>query len=63
MARKGRPVTRDQEDIDNLKNVNFRADKEFVKALRIFCIQNDVSMQDFIKEAIEEKMSRMKAKK
>jgi len=57
---KGRPKTRDKEDIDNLKNVNFRANKDFVKELRIFCIQNEVTMQDFIREAIEEKMRRKK---
>lgn len=46
-----------------LSKVRVSSDKEFVKALRIFCIEHEVTMQDFIREAIDEKMSRMKAKK
>jgi len=61
--KRGRPRTRDQEEVENLRNVNFRADREFVKALRLFCIEHDTSMQDFIKEAIVEKLERVKAKK
>jgi hypothetical protein len=60
---RGRPRVRDEEEIKNLRNVNFRADKEFVKALRLFCVGREISMQDFIKQAIQEKMDRTKQQK
>lgn len=55
---RGRPKQRTEEETENLKTVNFRADRDFVKALRLFCIEHDVTMQAFIKEAIQEKMER-----
>ena len=61
-VQRGRPKTRKEEEVSNLRNVNFRADRDFVKAFRMFCIEHDISMQDFIKQAIQEKMERAKAK-
>ena len=65
MAKKerGRPRVRDEEEVKNLRNVNFRADKEFVKALRLFCVEHEISMQNFIKQAVQDKMDRLKHQK
>jgi hypothetical protein len=65
MAKKqrGRPRVRDEEEVKNLRNVNFRVDKDFVKALRLFCVESEISMQDFIKQAIQDKMDRLKHQK
>ena len=60
---RGRPRVRDEEEVKNLRNVNFRADKEFVKALRLFCVEHEISMQDFIKQSIQEKMAKTKTKR
>ena len=58
MAKVGRPKKR-PDDLE-LKNINFRASKEFVKRLKVYCVEHDTSMQDFIVSAIQDKM---KAKK
>ncbi len=60
---RGRPRVRDEEEVKNLRNVNFRADKDFVKALRLYCVEHEISMQDFIKQSVQENMERMKSQK
>jgi hypothetical protein len=60
---RGRPRVRDEEEVKNLRNVNFRATKEFVKALRLYCVEHEISMQDFIKQSVQEKMERLKSQK
>lgn len=51
---RGRPRTTDPNM--EVKNVNFRAPREFVKRLKLYCVRHDLSIQDFIIEAIKEKM-------
>jgi len=60
---RARPKTRNVEDIRHLKNVNFRVDKGFAKSLKLFCVKHEISMQEFIKQAVEEKRKSMKSKK
>ena len=40
------------------KNLNARIPKELAKRLKIFCVQNEMTIQDFIVKAIQEKLEK-----
>lgn len=53
----GKPVDRSREP---MKNVRVQLPESIHKALRLHCITDDVSMQDFISSEIEKKLKRLK---
>jgi len=38
------------------KNLNARIPKDLAKKLKVFCVQNDITIQDFLIVAIREKL-------
>jgi hypothetical protein len=40
----------------NLSHLNAKIDKNLLKKMRVFCAQNDMKIQDFLADAIREKM-------
>ena len=40
----------------NLSHLNAKIDKNLLKKMRVFCAQNDMKIQDFLADAIREKI-------
>jgi len=57
MAR-GRPKKLDKPE--EVKNLNARIPKDLAVRLKVYCAQNEITVQDFLIEAIKEKMKTKK---
>ena len=44
------------QDNKNLVNLNTRVPEDLVMEVKIFCIRNKMSIQDFVTEALKEKL-------
>ena len=59
MSNRGR-LKKPEADKKNFVNLNTRIPEELLIEVKVFCIRNRITVQDFVKQALEEKL---KAKK
>ena len=45
---------------EETKNINARIPKELAKKLKVWCAKNDITIQTFLIQAIDEKIKRQK---
>ena len=64
MAIKKRPEKRTSKDTvkntsDNSKMLNTRLQKDLIKRIKRCCVEEEMTIQDFISQAVQEKLKKM----
>ncbi len=58
MAKDTEPEEPKEKKEEDLRHLNTRVPKQLIKKIRIYCAENDMNIQDFVAEAVKEKLKK-----